>query len=200
MTLVYFTSDLHFGHRLVAEHRGFGDDWQAHDEYLMERWRSVVKPKDQVWVLGDIAVSRHAYALDLIGQLPGTKHLIAGNHDPVHPMHRNAHRFQAQFLEVFASVQAFARRRIDGTDVLLSHFPYSRDRGEVRYSQYRLRNEGKWLLHGHTHGTEKVTIGGLPTHDDPLVVREIHVGLDAWEMTPVSINQVLHLMRGVDAT
>lgn len=195
MTRIFFTSDLHFGHRLVAGHRGFGDDVDAHDHELISRWDAVVEDDDQVWVLGDVSVQEPTRALEIICQLPGVKHLVAGNHDACHPMHRHAYKWQPKYLQAFASVQPFARRRIDGQDVLLSHFPYTRDRGEARYTQYRLPNEGKWLLHGHTHGTEKVTLGGLPTHDDPLVVREIHVGVDAWDLRPVSMNQVQELMR-----
>jgi calcineurin-like phosphoesterase family protein len=190
---VYFTSDLHFGHRLVAAHRGFGDDTAAHDQALMDRWRSVVKKDDQVWVLGDLCLIDPEYAFGLVRRLPGVKHFIAGNHDPCHPMHRQAHKFQRRYLEVFDSVQPFARRRIDGQEVLLSHFPYSRDRGEARYTQYRLPNEGKWLLHGHTHGDEKVT--HLPEPVAQPAVREIHVGVDAWDLTPVSLDQVVDLMR-----
>jgi calcineurin-like phosphoesterase family protein len=124
-------------------------------------------------------------ALAITASLPGTKHLIAGNHDPCHPMHRDAHKWQAAYLQVFASVQPFARRRIRNQDVLLSHFPYVKDRHEARYMQYRLRDEGAWLLHGHTHQSEQRREG-----------REIHVGLDAWDLTPVSLDTIADLMRG----
>lgn len=179
---VLFTSDPHFGHRLVAGHRGFGEDVPAHDIALCDNWRRVVRPDDDVWVLGDIAVSHPARALEIVSELPGRKHLISGNHDACHPMHRNSHKWLGRYLEVFASVQPFARRRINGEDVLLSHFPYDKDRHEVRYTQYRLRNEGKWLLHGHTHEPERQE------------GREIHVGVDAWDLTPVRLEVVTDLM------
>jgi len=180
---VWFTSDLHFGHRLVAGLRGFGEDVDAHDAALVKNWCRVVHPKDQVWVLGDIAVSSPYSALELVAELPGRKHLIAGNHDACHPMHREAHRFQKNYLMAFESVQAFARRRIAGQEVLLSHFPYDKDRFEVRYTQYRLRDEGRWLLHGHTHLADQRREG-----------REIHVGVDAWDFTPVNLNTIYELM------
>jgi calcineurin-like phosphoesterase family protein len=186
---VYFLSDPHLGHPRVSEIRGFSTT-DEHDATVAQNWYDTILPKDQVWVLGDLCVAKPDYALSLISQLPGTKHLIAGNHDACHPMHRNAHKYLPQYLEVFVSVQAFARRRIMGHDVLLSHFPYSRDRGEARYTQYRLRNEGKWLIHGHTHGTEKMTLGG---HDD--YVREIHVGLDAWDLKPVHLSKLETLIK-----
>lgn len=183
---VWFTSDLHFGHRLVAGHRGFGEDIAKHDMVLCDRWRSAVRPDDQVWVLGDLAVSSPTRALEIISELPGRKHLIAGNHDGCHPMHRDSHKRQRQYLDVFESVQPFARRRVDGRDVLLSHFPYEKDRHEARYTQYRLRDEGLWLLHGHTHQAEQRREG-----------REIHVGVDAWDLSPVNISTIVDLMSQV---
>jgi len=69
-----------------------------------------------VWVLGDLAVTSSPRGIDevlaKIAELPGSKQLIAGNHDPVHPMHRGAHRWQRRYLEVFESVQAFGRRKV----------------------------------------------------------------------------------------
>jgi len=184
MSGVWFTSDLHFGHRLVARHRGFGDDTMAHDTAIYDNWTKVVAKDDVVWVLGDLALNSVGRALEVIGSLPGRKHLIAGNHDPCHPMHRAAHKWQRRYLEAFVSVQPFARQKIDGQEVLLSHFPYDKDRHEVRYTQYRLPNEGKWLLHGHTHDAYQKREG-----------KEIHVGVDAWELSPVSINTIVDLMR-----
>lgn len=180
----WFTSDLHFGHRMVAGLRGF-DTPEKHDQHLMDQWRERVHKNDQVWVLGDLAVSSPFRALEIIDSLPGRKHLIAGNHDRCHPMHRDSHKWQPKYLTAFESVQAFARRRVSGAGItLLSHFPYSKDRHEARYMQYRLRDEGAWLLHGHTHQADQRREG-----------REIHVGVDAWGFAPVSLETIADLME-----
>lgn len=180
MSKVWFTSDLHLGHHKVAGLRGF-TDVSDHDAVLFDNWTQLVNPGDQVWVLGDIAVSSPDYALYLLGAMPGHKHLISGNHDNVHPMHRDSHKSLKKhgWLDVFESVQPFARRRINGKSVLLSHFPYSADRGEARYPQYRLPDLGEYLLHGHTHLSE------VRTSD-----HEIHVGLDAWDLRPVPLEVI----------
>lgn len=183
---VWFTSDPHFGHRLVAEHRGFGDDTYAHDMKLMENWSKVVRQDDVVWVLGDLAVSNPTLALEILSRLPGRKHLVTGNHDPIHPMHRNTGKWVDRYFKVFETVQPFARAKWDGKYFLMSHFPYLKDRGVPRYTQYRLPDEGMWLLHGHTHDSERIE------------GHEIHVGVDAWDMKPVHLEQVLAL-RGEDA-
>lgn len=180
---VWFTSDLHFGHRRVADLRGFGDDTEAHDAHLMKEWAKRVHPDNIVWVLGDLTVSKPAYALGLIADLPGRKHFISGNHDDCHPMHRDFHKKIGAYNEVFESVSPFARQRWNGVNFLMSHFPYEKDRHDARYMQYRLRDEGEWLLHGHTHGPERRE------------GREIHVGLDAWDYAPVSLQEILKLTQ-----
>ena len=185
MPTVFFTSDPHWGHAKAAQHRGFSTP-EAHDLALIDAWNATVGPEDIVWILGDLAASGPTHALAVLATLPGTKHLISGNHDKTHPMHRDAHRHLRAYLEVFASVQSAARRKINGRDVLLSHFPYTRDRGEMRHAQWRLRDEGAWLLHGHTHGRERVTDFGTS---------EIHVGVDAWDLAPVSLETVADLIE-----
>ncbi|TXH08431.1 MAG: hypothetical protein E6R04_10745 [Spirochaetes bacterium] len=182
----WFTADLHIGHRLVAELRGFTDPAE-HDGELAARWDGLVADADVVWVLGDISGGgprSQARALEWVAQRPGIKHLVAGNHDGVHPRHHDAHKALRAYLGVFASVQQSARRTLAGQDVLLSHFPYAGsdspdDRGQ-RYEQWRLPDLGAWLLHGHTHST---------AHGSG---REIHVGVDAWDLAPVSLNTIAH--------
>lgn len=195
MSEVFFTSDLHLGHKRIAEYRGY-EDSDDHDTALMDTWNDTVGKNDTVWVLGDLAASSPTYALDVLTSLPGEKHLILGNHDAAHPMHRNAHTQLRKYLEVFASVASAATRKIDGQYVLLSHFPYERDRDEIRYPQWRLRDEGLPLLHGHTHGEEIVTRTEVwPVDGGPRVRTEIHVGLDAWDGNLVPLDHVARLLK-----
>lgn len=187
MSTIYFTSDLHLGHRLVAGHRGFGEDIAAHDSAICDNWIETVKRDDIVWVLGDLCMSDPAYALSLIHTLPGRKRLIFGNHDSVHPMHRRADKHLAAHLDVFEYVAPFARASVQGIKVLLSHFPYDEeggDRGENRYRQWRLPNLGEILLHGHTHMADQREHG-----------RQVHVGLDAWDLKPVSVTTIHEIIR-----
>lgn len=209
---VFFTSDLHLGHAKVAAHRGF-DSVEEHDETIADRWRSVVGPGDEVWCLGDVTANASnralAHAFGILVGLPGVKRLIWGNHDGGHPMHRDAHKVGPAYLRPFASTASAARRRIAGREVLLSHFPYERDRDEARYMQWRLRDEGLPLLHGHTHGTERLTLTTdvtvertrtIPPWTRRFVVAppsrvEVHVGLDAWDLTPVPLETVAGLLE-----
>lgn len=184
MPEIWFTADLHFGHELVAGHRGFRTaeelpDVAAHDLAIIDMWEDLVSPRDQVWVLGDLDVGQPKKSLPRLKVLPGTKHLIPGNHDRCHPARRRSHAYQRGYLEVFDSVQLAARRKMAGRNVLMSHFPYTADREEMRYPQWRLPDCGDFLLHGHTHSSDWWT--------GP---REINVGLDAWGLTLVSFAQL----------
>lgn len=197
---VWFTSDLHIGHRWAAGVRfpRKKEIPQAHDDYLAEQWDKRVKRDDVVWVLGDLSMESGAKrAIEWVRERPGTKHLIFGNHDTCHTgIHRNGYSRIESYLTAFDSVQPFARRRIftptQGVqEVMLSHFPYRAspygDHYEGtdpvnRFEQWRLPNMGDWLLHGHTHSSD-VQHG-----------RSIHVGVDAWAWHPVPLQTITDIM------
>jgi calcineurin-like phosphoesterase family protein len=185
----WYTADLHVGHSLVAGKRGFKTP-ETHDAELARRWDNTVAAADTIWVLGDISAGGRigqAHALRWLAERPGTKHLITGNHDRVHPMHPDAHKHLPAYLEIFATVQQSAHRTIAGQPILLSHFPYmdSTDPDDVhaRFDQWRLPNMGAWLLHGHLHNARKTSSS-----------RSIHIGLDAWNLSPVSINSIARII------
>lgn len=204
----YFTSDLHLGHRLVAGIRGFWEegshpatpDVTEHMIAIKKAW-SVVKPDDIVWILGDVSASDRDWtkALQFIRDfLPGRKRLVCGNHDPVSSIHRDAWKYQRGAIEVFETVQDFARVRIEGGAVLLSHYPYSGTGSEglrgadqtqhkERYTEFRLPDVGMPLLHGHTHGPEKLHFSDAGTP-------QVHIGLDAWNMQLVPEREVAKLL------
>lgn len=210
----WFTSDLHINHRLVAGIRGFlmegldetpVPDLTGHSGAIKKAW-SVVKPDDVVWVLGDLCVSNRTWpdALALIKGLPGRKRLVSGNHDPVSSIHREAWKHQRAAMEVFETVQDFAKVRLGGRIVLLSHYPYGGVgseglRGEdgtqvtERYTEFRLTDRGTPLLHGHTHGPERL-------HFSEYGTPQVHVGLDAWNMKLVPQHEVEKLLDTSDSS
>lgn len=188
MTAIWVTADLHVGHAKVAGIRGFSDT-ASHDAELVRRWNRAVNPLDKVIILGDVTMGSLGNARPVLRQLLGSKlDLVSGNHDDVWPGHRNAHMHQHEWLEIFASVQPFMRRRLEKQDVLFSHFPYDGDHTKPdRYVQFRLRDEGKWLVHGHVHDAWKQR------------GRQINAGLDAWDMTPVRLDEIIKMIRNGEA-
>lgn len=210
MSATWFSSDTHLLHAMVARLRGF-DSSEEHDEAIIASWNKAVRPDDLVWHLGDVGLGNETRVLEQAARLNGRKQLITGNHDPCWPGHRDARKHQRRWLEVFESVQAFARIRLDGRVVLLSHMPYEGDHvGEDRHTQFRLRDEGTWLLHGHTHLANRLgphprfltfmdPVTGDPAAQQPLG-REVHAGLDAWDLRPASEADVLGVIRDYEAS
>lgn len=187
MSVVRFTSDLHLGHEKVAGLRGF-DSVRDHDAVILANWQRTVGPNDIVWVLGDITLGSRGQALAALYALPGRKRLILGNHDAGHPSNsRHPYRWGDEYAVVFEHVASSARIKLQGTEALLSHFPYDRDRGPARHLQWRLPDLGVPLVHGHTHGTERLSRSALGTP-------ELHVGLDAWDLTPVPDHELARLL------
>lgn len=197
MSTVFYTSDAHIGHvkiaRIRAEqfvpHINFANDAEVvawHDNELAARWDAVVTDSDVVWVVGDISSgtnSKQHAALEWFSRRRGIKRLVAGNHDGVHPHNRDFYKWDDAYRAVFQTVTPFARQKVNGVDVMISHFPYEGDHVEVqRYTEYRLRDEGMPLIHGHTHS---MSVGDS---------RVIHVGVDARNMAPVSVADIAEQM------
>ena len=175
----FVTADPHFLHKLVSELRGF-DTPQAHDAHYIEVFNSHVGPDDQTWFLGDITLKPLEHAAHLIQALNGRKHLVLGNHDYAHPMSkRHSTKHFRQAVDLFDTVYQTGMWKGMEVPVLMSHFPYQGDHSrEDRFNVWRMPDRGAFLLHGHTHHTEKV--------EEP---NSMHVGWDAWER-PVSEAEV----------
>lgn len=186
---VFYTSDTHFGHTRVIElcDRPFGSVAEM-DDLLVEWWNLTVKPSDIVYHMGDVT-SGALPPLEHIRKLNGRKILIAGNHDACHPMHREWLKYLPKYLDAgFEAVMPFARRKIGQIEFLMSHFPYNADHtDEPRYGQYRLRNNGLPLVHGHVHT--------LYTERD----LGLNVGVDRWNYVPVSEDIIVDWLKRVTA-
>jgi calcineurin-like phosphoesterase family protein len=205
VSAVFFSSDTHFLHAMVATLRGFTSS-EEHDEEVIARWNRAVRADDLVWHLGDVGLGNETRVLEQAARLNGRKQLVTGNHDPCWPGHRDSRKHQRRWLDVFESVQAFAKIRLEGRTVLLSHFPYEGDHtGEDRATQYRLRDEGAWLVHGHTHLQNRLGphpywlsfMGAAP--DGNWRGLEVHAGLDAWDLRPASEAAILAVIREHEA-
>lgn len=76
---VWFTSDLHLGHRKMAELREY-PTLAEHDWDIIEKLNEYVGKKDKLFVLGDIAFSPKA--IGLLGALRVRNvDFVLGNHD-----------------------------------------------------------------------------------------------------------------------
>jgi calcineurin-like phosphoesterase family protein len=150
------------------------------DAELAKNWRELIMPDDEVWLLGDICMGDKDKSLPLLASLPGTKHLITGNHDD--PFRKPEE--VATYLQFFDSVQDSTTLTIGNEIVNLCHFPYlGADRGRghsdaKRFRENRLIDDGRILICGHVHEAWK-------TKD-----RMLNVGVDMWNYYPVSEDQI----------
>ncbi len=130
MSLVYFISDLHLGHKNILKFsdglRG-GTTVDEHDDWIVSQWNSVVKPRDTVWVLGDVCMEMEK--MYLFDSMNGKKILIIGNHDDF-----NLGVYQKYFYKIHAM------RRYKGFWV--THCP-----------MHPVELRGKKNIHGHVHSS-----------------------------------------------
>jgi calcineurin-like phosphoesterase family protein len=164
--VLYFTSDHHIGHAAARTfyRRPFASVGEM-DRVLIDRWNAVVKPEDEVWHLGDFAVRQPAERIiSLLKELNGRKHLVTGNNDDV----------AVTECVVWQSVQPYAELTVDGTLLVLCHYPFR---------TWRDMGKGAVNLHGHSHGRLK-----------PLS-RQFDVGVDVWDFRPVRLADLRRLHR-----
>jgi calcineurin-like phosphoesterase family protein len=174
---IFYHSDWHFNHTFVAGTRGFTTA-EEHDEWLIDNINSTITKRDHLWVLGDVFSGSVTEGLKQIARVQGIKHLVLGNHDAAHPLHKQSHSKMRRFLEVFESVHLHEQHTIAGNKVNLSHLPYGGDHYDAdRYTQWRLRDEGLWLLNGHVH------------HAWAVNGRQINVGVD-FHHKPVPLSTI----------
>jgi calcineurin-like phosphoesterase family protein len=187
---VFFTADLHFGHERICDYasRPFASTRDM-DEALIDNWNATVSAGDEVWVLGDYAMGDRARGLSYLPRLNGRVRLIEGNHDRSWAGVSNGWAYQREYLDAgFEFVGPHARITLTpGRTVMLSHFPYEADHtARPRHHQYRLRDEGSWLLHGHVHTAYTVRSRG------------INVGVDRWNYAPVAAETLARLIDNLE--
>lgn len=125
MANVWFTSDLHFGHKNIHKFRLEVTSEEDNRQRIKDDWNRVVTKRDDVYVLGDAAFT--VETVEEFKDLPGRKFLIRGNHDELDTQ---------VYLKYFSAIYGLKKYK----EFWLSHAPIHPD--ELR---------GKINLHGHVH-------------------------------------------------
>jgi calcineurin-like phosphoesterase family protein len=184
--MIWFTSDLHFGHANIIElcNRPF-DSIQHMNDMLVENWNSTVSNDDTVYVVGDFAMGIIADNLPIAQRLNGDKRLILGNHDRPFPTGKNLDRWYKEYSQYFTDIRITETVIVENISFEINHFPFYGDSHEGdRFSDFIPIDNGQYLIHGHIHSTNKI------------VDNMIHVGTDAWDYKPASIDDILQLVKG----
>lgn len=182
----YWTADLHIGHANVRVYEPGRMDYlnlnewsttEDHDEAIVALWNVQVGPEDCVVIVGDLAMGKIDQTLATAKRLNGTKFLVPGNHDRMHPMEAKSQEKRDRWTDRYESEAGVFVAGIEFTcwiedvEVKVNHFPYSGDHKETdRGVEYRpsVVPFNYPLIHGHVHSLWR-TKGN-----------QFNVGLDAW--------------------
>jgi calcineurin-like phosphoesterase family protein len=172
--MIYFISDCHYNHsgslkwNNGTERPQFENVHQM-NQYMIDKWNSVVTPEDEVYFLGDFAYKCSKTAAESIfWQLNGKKHLIKGNHD---------FKLATNFTNCWESISNI--KQIDFIDdkgnkqeIIMCHYPML---------SWRHQSHGSWHLHGHTHGSIQELNKNINRYDCSVEVNNY---------TPISLDQL----------
>lgn len=131
---------MHLFHKRILEYNRdtrLGANMEEMIELLVQNWNKKVKPGDLVYNLGDVSFSGDEVTHQVLSRLNGKQILIRGNHD--HLMHKTA----SKSYRHFESVHDLASVKVDGSIIVLCHFPML---------IWDRKHYGSYHLHGHTHG------------------------------------------------
>jgi calcineurin-like phosphoesterase family protein len=194
---VWFTSDLHFGHKSVLyfhperrEAAGITleelqEDNKAaiikHDEWLIEKWNKTISKEDFVYILGDFCLGNKEYTEKILNRLRGRKFLIKGNHDKSCQGLEHYFQWVGDIKEAkFSHNQYKFIKEGETFAVEMCHFPMF---------SWNRRPHGTSHLHGHCHGS-------IDEYNDTSNELRIDVGFDGnfSKQTIISLEDVYNKM------
>jgi len=165
----FFTSDTHFGHMNIIKYCGRPfSSVEEMDETIIERWNTVVGAGDEVYHLGDFSFRQRPDDL---------QHIFRRLNGQIHLIHGNHDHKALRKYKGFASVEQLKHVKIGDTPTALCHYPMR---------SWNKSCHGSWHLYGHVHGLSEPW--GL----------SFDVGVDVWDFTPVSEEQVAAKMEELD--
>lgn len=169
--MIYYTADLHFGHKNVLKMDGRPfQSIEEHDEYLIRSWNARVRPQDEVYILGDFCLYSKKSPLDYLTRLSGKKHLIVGNHD--YPLIKNP-----EAMEQFETVEKIECIQDGDRRVVLCHYPLA------EWNQYY---RGSWHIYGHIHKSRKRAFEYLCQEE-----RALNAGVMINQYQPVTLQELI---------
>jgi calcineurin-like phosphoesterase family protein len=198
--VTWFTADPHFFHDNIMKFTG--RPFKDMDDMLnkiREKWNKKVKSNDHVIIVGDAFFKFDKdKAKEYLSSLNGKKILVRGNHDI---------DTRICYFLGFDFVCEEMTLKIANETVTISHYPFKfggfreffrklkykiliflkikKDRGTDKFAARRPIDKGQFLIHGHTHSTDKVR------------GRSIHVGMDAWNYELVPIGEIGNIISKI---
>lgn len=176
-----FYSDPHFFHKNIIKYsnRPYNDIYEMRDDFI-KRYNETISESDTVLWLGDCFFYDNDLFAETMQMMNGNKKLIRGNHDRL---------TRKNWLSLgFETVDFEYNFEYCGKKFRCSHYPYAYNIGMLSGKQlkkYPIKKDGEILIHGHTHSKNK------------LYKTQIHVGVDAWNYSPVRLEQIIEIARKI---
>ena len=177
--MIYFTSDLHFGHDrdFIYGPRGFACIAE-HDEALISCWNSTVTGDDTIYVLGDIMLKDNEHGIECWNRLKGKKKVIWGNHDS-NPRRELISQCPGTEVLGFANVFVYKEHAF-----YLSHYPSL----TANYDDSRTKRVIN--ICGHTHAKDR-----FADIDKGYIY---HVEPDCHGNRPVSVEEIISDLHKIE--
>lgn len=178
MGKIYVTADQHFGHTNIIKltNRPFSSTKEM-NQFMIERWNSVVSSDDTVFVLGDFIGKEHMDekgAIAIGEALNGHKILIKGNHDRNYPM-------KTIFDKVYEA-KHICELQYDDVTFRLNHF----------LNNMTIEGDLPSVIYLHAHKHNHIGYNVINSYyRRPLY----DVGVDANGFTPVTLNRIIEFFE-----
>jgi calcineurin-like phosphoesterase family protein len=170
--MIYFTSDLHFGHEaVIAMGKRPFSNVEEMNEKLIENWNKVVHDNDDIYILGDLFYRTEQPIEGILQRLSGRKHLVFGNHD-------KWWKNKVDLGKYFVEWGGYMLANTGNGNATLCHFP-------------QLHGEGKYLIHGHLHNRRTEWYWEFYKGFD----RALNAGVDVNDYRPVNLTQLIENNR-----
>lgn len=168
--MIYVIADLHISHFNIIRfcNRPF-NDVHSMNKHITESWNKVVKPNDEVYILGDFSFKNTKRGIrDAISRLNGKKYMIKGNHDRTNTLNN---LFNSKLIEWWKYDHEFEYEFNNKKyNFLLSHYPH-----------YPIKKDNTICIFGHIH--EKVL--------SDATIGMYNVGVDHIGYEPISIDMII---------
>lgn len=187
---IYFTSDLHFGHKNILNYSPkrkeflHCTDITTMDNSIIELWNSTVKKRDFIYFLGDFSFYNTETTKHILEKLNGIKFLIKGNHDD------NLKGLENYFSWIGdIKIAKFTNNQYNFIDkeepfiLSLCHYPML---------TWNYRNYGSCMVHGHCHSNiDQININSKELRVD--------VGIDSSlsNYNFISLNQLYSYFKSI---
>lgn len=192
--MIYFTSDLHIGHKNIVRgisiwpsgYRDF-DTLEEHNSTILKEINKIVNHDDELYILGDLSFNSHREIAKILDQINCNNiYFIIGNHDKSFIKRFNLHG-QDMITQLAQTKPSYSKIKWVGyykeleynkTKIVLCHYPIA---------SWNKMYKGALQLHGHSHA--RYTPNG----------KQLDVGIDSAynyfkEWRPFSIDEVFKIL------